>query len=244
MSVEDQPVANDELAALFPNVAVEVAELWGRGDPSTLHPDEQPLIASAVENRRREFAAGRQCVRLAMERLGRRPEALLIGERRSPLWPDDVIGSISHTEGYAVAVVGLVDPDRDSDRGRDAALAPVPAPITVGIDAEHVGRVLDHLHDRLFTPAELERLAALSPADREVAATVMFGAKEAFYKAQFVRTAAWVGFHDVELRPDGDTFTMHRATDLDVLDAFEWPMTARSVVRRGIAISAVEARSG
>ncbi len=229
MTAAGQPVVSSEIASLFPNVAVAVAELWGAGDPSTLHATEAPLIASAVENRQREFAAGRQCVRHAMERLGRRPTPLLIGDKRSPLWPDDVVGAISHTEGYAVAVVGLVDHDAD--------------PITVGIDAEHVGRVLDSLHERLFNEAELRYLASLGDDERAVAATVMFGAKEAFYKAQFVRTGAWVGFHDVELRPDGDTFTMHRATDLDVLERFEWPMRARSLLQRGIAVSAVEARS-
>jgi len=67
----------------------------------------------------------------------------------------------------------------------------------------------------------------------------MFGAKEAFYKAQFPVTEAWVGFHDVELVPDDEGFVLHQATDLEALDAFAWPLRALSIVRSGVVVTAV-----
>ena len=48
--------------------------------------------------------------------------------------------------------------------------------------------------------------AAGSAAEANERATLLFSAKEAFYKAQFCVTQSFVGFHEVELSFDGERF--------------------------------------
>ena len=63
---------------------------------------------------------------------------------------------------------------------------------------EVIGRAAPNLWDRLFTPSELTVLANSTMSERD--ATLIFTAKEAFYKLQFPITTAWLGFMDVEVQ--------------------------------------------
>ena len=223
MTPQPVPAMTDALADLG---EVAVWELWGPGDPTQLRAEERPLVEDAVEGRVVQFAAGRQCARAAMVALGVEPVGLTRGTGRSAAWPPELWGSISHTDGYAAAVVGR----------RERCAGPV------GIDAEQVGRVEDHLHERLFLPEERAWLADLgSAAVRARAATELFGLKECLYKAQFPLTGAWVGFHDVHIGgPTASefdepirTWRLAPATDLPALDAIDWPCRGWSTIRTG-----------
>lgn len=156
------------------------AELRGNGAIPALLPAEAECVAGAVHKRRQEFAAGRSCARLALAALGYGPEPLVVGPDRSPIWPEGVTGSISHTSGYCIAAV--------------ACTATVRA---VGIDAEYIGGVTDDLWDTLFVDTELLWLYRQARVARVEAATILFGAKEAFYKCQYSLTRAWLDFKDV-----------------------------------------------
>lgn len=69
------------------------------GDPrlpaSALLEAERALVARAVPKRRDEYAAGRNCARAALARLGVHDFALLAGSAREPIWPEGVIGSMT-----------------------------------------------------------------------------------------------------------------------------------------------------
>jgi len=236
-----RPERSDVVEALFAGSAldgrVRVFELWGRGDEAAIAVEEAAVVADAVDGRRSEFAAGRQCAHGAIALFDGIDSvaAILPDGKRAPQWPAGVVGSISHTEGYAVAALAA---DERNGHGRPTS------PPTLGIDAERVGRVTGDLFSRLFLPAEQSHLTALDSDERDAAATLMFGAKEAFYKAQYPVTSEWVGFHDVELRPDPADplrFALHPATRLAALDRFAWPLTARGSIRSGIAVTAVVA---
>jgi len=168
-----------------------------------LWPTERRAITSAVEVRRREFAAGRRCARLAIGDLGRQPAAIPVGPDRDPVWPGDLVGSITHSR----KLVG-------------AAVADVAVCRSLGIDFEIAGRVDESLIDRLLTENERERL--VGPPDNPTP-TIIFSAKEAIYKATFPLTRCWLGFEDVEvsLDLDGGTF------EADVLPAVDHPMAGQ-----------------
>ncbi|WP_420453386.1 4'-phosphopantetheinyl transferase family protein [Ilumatobacter sp.] len=154
------------------------------GPPPPLHAIESPAVDGAVRLRRTEFAGGRACARAALAELG--VHDVGVGRRgdRSPIWPDGVSGSITHTDGWCLAVAGLLEPWR-----------------SVGIDAELVGGVDADVSRVVFAPDEL---AALSDRpDAEGVVTAAFCAKEALYKAQHPLTALWVDFTDVVARPVG-----------------------------------------
>ena len=87
-----------------------------------LFPEEERLITRAVEKRRKEFTTARLCARKAMERLGVAPVPVLSGLRGEPLWPQGVIGSITHCAGYrAAALARAAGDDRHRRRAQPAA---------------------------------------------------------------------------------------------------------------------------
>ncbi|MHB9857849.1 4'-phosphopantetheinyl transferase family protein [Streptomyces sp. YIM S03343] len=163
-------------------VAVETFGDDGFGD-APLHPGEEALVARAVTKRRREFAAVRACARLAMEKLGVPPRAVLTGEGGAPRWPDGLVGSMTHCDGYCAAA--LV---------RAADLA------SLGIDAEPHSVLPDDVVPYVFLPDEAERLRALALRRPEVHwDRILFSAKESVYKAWYPLTGKWLDFTEADI---------------------------------------------
>ena len=76
------------------------------GDPQDLWPVERAAIAHAIPRRQREFAAGRSAARDAVVKLGSPASAIPCAPDRSPVWPDGIVGSITHTRQTCVAIAG------------------------------------------------------------------------------------------------------------------------------------------
>ncbi|MGW2763450.1 4'-phosphopantetheinyl transferase family protein [Streptomyces sp. NPDC001275] len=169
---------------LLPDSVVAVEAYGDDGtDLTPLHPEEQAVVARAVDKRRREFAGVRACARVAMEKLGVPPRPVLPGERGAPRWPEGLAGSMTHCEGYRAAA--LV-------RATDLA--------SLGIDAEPHAPLPEGVLSTIALPAEerrLARLAALHPGvhwDR-----LLFSAKESVYKAWFPLTGKWLEFDEADV---------------------------------------------
>jgi 4'-phosphopantetheinyl transferase EntD len=168
-----------------------VALSWTTGATTRRTPFavEDAAVEKAVDSRRREFFTGRTCARAALVALGRSPVALPQAGRR-PVWPAGVVGSITHTRGFIGATVARTD-----------------AVAGIGLDAES-GLIRDRgVLEAVLTDEELLDLEALPPAERHVAATLSFSAKEAFYKALPWDLAEGVDFRDVRVGRHGLTST-------------------------------------
>ncbi|MFG3198473.1 4'-phosphopantetheinyl transferase [Streptomyces sp. NPDC048208] len=183
---------------LLPDSVVAV-ESYGPpdDDPDTvLLPEERALVARAVAKRRREFASARVCARRAMEKLGLPPAPVPTGERGAPVWPDGLLGSMTHCDGY-----------------RGAALVRSGDLASLGIDAEVHEPLPEGVLDSVSLPAERERHRALTAARPGVHwDRLLFSAKESVYKAWFPLTRAWLDFSeaDIELVPaHGGRGTFH-----------------------------------
>jgi 4'-phosphopantetheinyl transferase EntD len=175
-----EPMLSSALAALFlPGVAC--TELIGIGDPDSLLPAEAQYLGRAVAARREEFAAGRACARRALREFGVVDFPLAVADDRRPIWPEGFTGSITHTLGYCAAVVA---------RRRTVR--------ALGIDTETVASVKPELWPRICGP-ETAWLHALPEMQRPAAATLIFCAKEAFYKCQYALTAEYLGFDDARV---------------------------------------------
>jgi 4'-phosphopantetheinyl transferase EntD len=136
------------------------AELFDTGQAVPLAPEDAALMTGASEVRRRDFALGRACARAALAQAGA-PPAVGRAPHGAPLWPPGFTGSITHTQGYAAAIVA-----RTGDF------------TGLGVDAERMGRVGEGLHARLFGAQERAWLAG-----RPELATLLFAAKEAAFKS-------------------------------------------------------------
>ncbi len=157
---------------------------------------EAAIVARAVESRRQEFGVGRACARRALGRLGIAVHTIGSHPERDPVWPDGVVGSITHT----------VD---SSGRLRCAvAVASATVAAGIGIDAEPATPLDAELMTLVCRPGEV------APGDAE-AAKIVFCAKEALYKAIFPLTRRFLEFSDVETMvslPTG-TFLARAVTD-------------------------------
>jgi 4'-phosphopantetheinyl transferase EntD len=173
------------IEAILP-AAVAVAEARDDETPVELFPAEEAIIARAVPKRRAEFATGRGCAHRALAALGAAPGPVAAGERGEPLWPDGVVGTISHCKGYRGCAVA-----------RTAELA------TIGIDAETHAPLPDGLLPDLANAEEIEALAALGRADPSIHwDRLLFSAKETVYKAWYPLAERWLGFEDAVLTID------------------------------------------
>jgi 4'-phosphopantetheinyl transferase EntD len=172
------------LAALFPPGAV-VAELREAGDPALLLPAEAQFLGRAVPQRVAEFAAGRLCARRALAELGVHDFALEMGPDRQPRWPALMAGSITHTAGFCAAV---------ASRAEHAG--------SLGIDTEIVGDVSAEIWSAILLPSETSWIESLPPARQAAAVTLLFSAKEAFYKCQYPVVGERLHFHDVSVEAE------------------------------------------
>jgi 4'-phosphopantetheinyl transferase EntD len=160
---------------------------------------ESALVARAVPKRVRELGAGRALARRALAALGRAPVEILAGSDRAPIWPAGVAGSISHTDDYCAVVVG--------DLGTLGY---------VGLDVENRGSVAEDLWPHTFVDEERAFLATEPSVARRDIATVLFSAKEAFYKAQYPITHRLLEFHEVTVRLQNGGFVARSSVDLPV----------------------------
>ena len=184
------------LHELFPSGAPIVGEELRMGaEAPPIHPEESAQVADAVVKRRVEFAAGRACARRALTQLGIDSFVLKNGPDRAPRWPSGVVGSISHAGGVPGGFCGVVV-------GRSSEL------LALGLDIEVAGAVAQELWPRVATPRELAWLERRAPSERRTLATVLFSAKECFYKARFPLCGEFLEFGEVEvaLDPAGSTF--------------------------------------
>lgn len=167
------------IESILPN-GVVAAELFE--DPPGLepHPLEAPLVAKAVDKRKREFTSARHCARVAMNKLGLEPAPIMRGTSGAPQWPKGIVGSLTHCDGYRGAVLGFALQVR-----------------SVGIDAEPHGPLPDGVLDAVSLPAERSWLSGAGSElhwDR-----LLFCAKEATYKAWEPLTGRWLGFEDAHI---------------------------------------------
>lgn len=177
------------IETLFPPGVVVVRATEEMADV-TLLPEERADTGRMSPERLREFALGRACARRALERLGL-GGPVRRGPDRAPVWPEGVVGTITHTDALCAAAVARHSTAR-----------------ALGLDAEQDTPLSARAAARICTEAERAHLGSLPAAPACGWPKVVFSAKESFYKAWYTIAATGLGFRDVELRfdPEGMRF--------------------------------------
>jgi 4'-phosphopantetheinyl transferase EntD len=148
------------------------------------------VLDNAVPKRLAEFAAGRRAARAAMASLGVPASAIPHGADRAPQWPQGVVGSISHTDGLCLAMVG-----RSGDW------------VGLGLDVEADHDLEPTLWPEILRPEDLARINALPDAVQGSGALAVFVAKEAAYKAQYPIGRTLIDFHALTVEIDANRFS-------------------------------------
>lgn len=181
----------NRIQGLFPSSFASAFIKIDPGHTYDLTEEEEASLHGVSEKRRREFSAGRYCARRALALLGVSNASIPFTVDRVPLWPDNTIGSISHTKTGCAVVVAR----------REKCSA-------IGIDIEEVNRLTRKYWSKVLRPREMAFLETISKAEDPVPyATLMFGIKEAFYKYQYPITGEYLGFQEAEVsiinQPEG-----------------------------------------
>jgi 4'-phosphopantetheinyl transferase EntD len=165
---------------------IYLSELLQHCTIDNLHWRERNLVQQMSMSRARDFSAGRDCARYGLRLLGISDFALLPGPDGSPVWPEGIVGSITHVDSYFAAAVC-----RKSDY------------LGIGIDAAIRGSAEIELARTICTRQEYEWLTKQPRSLQSELLTILFSAKEAFYKCQYCLTHDWLDFQDVQIVIEG-----------------------------------------
>lgn len=152
-----------------------------------------PVLRSSAVKRRAEYLA----VRYAARRLLRDmdcPGNVGSALDRAPVWPPGLCGSLSHTNGCAIAVV-----------------APAAEGRTPGVDMEAFAPAMMKETAEVFTTPEERRRLAACGIDNETALLIAFSAKESLYKALYPEVGCFFDFDAAclhEINVQEKTFTL------------------------------------
>lgn len=137
----------------------------------------------SVVKRRAEHLAGRYCAIRSLASYGVHTNSIDIGRNRCPVWPCSTLGSISHCDGYAVAVSAI----ENQFSG-------------VGIDIEEVVSLetARKLREQVFSKDELSVFRSSCQSYSHIF-TLVFSVKESFFKAVYPRVGYYFDFDAVSV---------------------------------------------
>lgn len=170
------------LAWLGPSVEVRAAQL-DPNDLASMWPTEREHVQHAVLKRQIEFATVRRLARGNLAAMGIPLQALVPRPDRSPVWPADVVGSITHGAGLGAVICAASASWR-----------------SLGVDIEARREFTPGMQAMVLGPQERQDLSELGPEAQERRCVQVFCLKEAFYKFQAPLTGIFLDFLDVRLR--------------------------------------------
>lgn len=145
---------------------------------------ELPIkLSTAIIKRKAEYLAGRYCSKMLLDERFFQDFDLQAGPGRAPCWPESIVGSISHVNDAAIAVV-------DSNTNLK----------TLGIDVEKfiTPSVINTTSATILIKEELSLLKQCE-LDFSHAFTVAFSMKESLYKALYPQVQKFFDFHSAEV---------------------------------------------
>lgn len=192
-------------------------------DASFLSLAERTYLENVSQNRKREFIAGRFCAHEAMVLANVSPEHIQIGGKGEPIWPSNIVGSITHSHGYAAAAVA-----RKSDI------------VSLGLDAEIDEPLSSRVLRRISNVQEQEWVENVGGTLVQHPGKVLFSAKEATYKAWYPITQEWLGFKEVliNFHDQGNTFTVDIQKNGPIRE-----MHGKYTIRKDVIVTAIEVPS-
>ncbi|PHM31063.1 4'-phosphopantetheinyl transferase family protein [Xenorhabdus innexi] len=140
-------------------------------------------LQNAVTKRRSEYLAARYCACQILNNMGYPEFQVASAQDRSPIWPENICGSISHSTNCAIVFAASNDKYQ-----------------LVGIDIEKEIKqeTIDSVSASIINETEAELLAK-SPLTFIQAFTLAFSIKESLYKALYPHVKRFFDFHAAEI---------------------------------------------
>lgn len=175
-------------------------------DEDELHSSELRLISDkAVKKRRIEFCLGRQTAHEALKQIGIENFHVLKGKTSEPIWPNNVVGSISHTSLYATSAVAY----KDNIKG-------------IGIDIESLKSNINFdIASKICCDEELKWVNEINSESIKRLISI-FSAKESIFKCLYPHVKKYFQFKDVILRWNKDTRDFSGMLLINLSDSFKY----------------------
>lgn len=148
-----------------------------------VYPQEAAHLTVAASARQAEFLTGRACARQALAQVGAAAGPIAADAEGLPQWPQGFLASITHSRGLAAAVGARVEQFS-----------------YLGLDLEKTNRLSDAALRRVVHSDEAKWVG-----QDQWRASLLFSAKEAFYKAQYPRWRCTANFTDLCFEVDTQT---------------------------------------
>ena len=139
------------------------------------------LSTAACTKRKNEFYSGRWCASQCLIQKNESNLVVQIGEDRAPIWPVGIIGSISHSDRLAAA---LLDENTDS--------------LAIGLDIQPVSpqTLAQDLKNIILHPLEIKRFEHQFSAKLF---DLIFSAKETLFKALYPSCSIFFDHQDAQV---------------------------------------------
>lgn len=149
-----------------------------------------------VTKRKAQFLAGRIAAKNALQTISADNKTIHIGEHREPLWGNKIIGSISHSDGLSIAIAQF---QTSSNQG-------------IGLDIQTIlndQEINDSANAVLTANDEIFLKKEIHAYSYNQLFTLLFSAKESFFKAVFNDVGHHFDFDAVSLKSvDYDSRTL------------------------------------
>lgn len=158
-------------------------------------------LLRAVKKRNAEYLSGRYCANKALSLCNIDGFIVRSGVHRNPIWPDNIVGSITHNDELAICTV--------SEKKHNLA---------IGVDVESLltQDSIDEIKKLIVTGNEIELITQhLSLLE---AYTIIFSAKESLFKALYPLVGRFFGFDAaeiVEINTEQQYFVICLCSDLN-----------------------------
>lgn len=152
-----------------------------------IYPEELECVKNTASKRIHEFSTGRLCAKKALNQVGIKDYPVLVGNDREPIWPDNIVGSITHCKD----IVGV-------------AVAKNEAICGIGLDIERIKKLRYDISRHVCTNAEKAWLTKFSNSTEknDLIVTLLFSIKESVYKAFYHYKGIKLGFQDCTITPE------------------------------------------
>ena len=140
-------------------------------------------LASAVNKRQAEFLAGRVAASKVLSRLSSNTLNVPIGSERQPIWPKNILGSITHTKSTALCIASY---------NSNFQYLGIDLEIWINI------KTIEEIRRSIILSDE-DKLLTQSTLDYEKAFTLAFSAKESLFKALYPKVNAFFDFSAAEI---------------------------------------------
>lgn len=166
-----------------------------------------PSIARSQPKRQAEYFYGRIAAREALNSTGWSDVQVGTGHNREPLWPLNIVGAITHNDRYAAASAAHANQING-----------------LGIDIENVVDVqnTNSVEQVALSSAERDLSRKTQDLSYFLALTLIFSAKESFYKATFPTVGKYFGFDAINIL-EIDTKARHLLFQTQETLCRQWP---------------------